>query len=156
MQPHRAPLKAISSLGISFIVTLLLDLPYALLLLHLVRLGDPVLTKELRIDECVCGDQSEYTRHTSAQEVTEEQYKAFESALAEIIFAPDHFAALKLKKSATLSDADVNKAVKKAKHRAHPDRNLKKQDSFTVKQWRESSMRLLLRLCLSTADPAAF
>ena len=63
-------------------------------------------------------------------EVTEAEYNAFDPTLAKLIYAPDHFAALGLEPSSELSDADVSRAVKRASMCAHPDRNLKREDSY--------------------------
>ena len=66
----------------------------------------------------------------AAREVSEAEVAAFEGALAQIIFAPDHFAAIQLGRSDELSDRDVDRAFKRASLRAHPDRNRKTRSSF--------------------------
>ena len=113
----------------SVIMCIELDLKHALNLIDLKLRGDSALEK-LRVSSCVLGEHRPSQATAGLTAVTEELYNEFDPALAEIIFAPDHFTALKLEKSVTLSDSDVNRAVKRAWLRAHPDRNLTRQDSF--------------------------
>ena len=93
-------------------------------MIDLIEHNDPFLKNELRIRSCVLGD------HRPKLEATEAEYRAFDARLAEIIFAPDHFAALGLPRSAHVSDGEVIRAVKKALIRAHPDRHIKREDSY--------------------------
>ena len=76
-------------------------------------------------------ENSDHSALCRAQKrVSEAEYQAFEGPLAEIIFAPDHYAAIGLDRSAELSDKDIDKAFRGASMRAHPDRNRKVRDSF--------------------------
>ena len=115
----------------SVIVCIELDLPYALKLLELVERKDATLD-EMHISRCVIGEEggeeggapaSACNPHDAAIEVTEAEVGQFDPELAAIIFAPDHFAALGLKSTDPISDSDVSKAVKRARFKAHPDRN---------------------------------
>ena len=129
VQPQRLPKEAINIQWVekgSIIICIELDLPYALKLLDLERCGE---LKELNVTKCVLGEhRPSAARAAAAEEVTEAEYAAFaavDQALAAIVFAPDHFAALELDASAPgVSDADVHKAFLRAARRAHPDKHI--------------------------------
>jgi len=119
----------------SIVVCVKLDLPYALKLMDLMERGDPTLTSELRVRSCVLGEQhkGDAREDSAPAEVSEAEYAAFEPALAAIIFAPDHFAALGLDAASELSDKEVRRAVNKTSLKAHPDKNLKERDSYDAR-----------------------
>ena len=115
----------------SFLVGITLDLPFALLLLHLIRLQHPIAS-ELHIDAFVCGDNPDFRpaqtlafkrpselRYTSGSsaaapgtEMSTEERNAFSPTLRTALFPPTHFAALRRAPALQWGSSELQRATK--------------------------------------------
>ncbi|EOD18562.1 hypothetical protein EMIHUDRAFT_243717 [Emiliania huxleyi CCMP1516] len=117
LRPRRIALDAIEVLWTeegSIIVCVKLDLPYALKLMDLYLRGDSSLKDELRVIGVGLGG--------AAAQPSEESMRQFDEPVRRVLFAPDHFAALGIARSAT--EREIVKAYRSVMRELHPDRQV--------------------------------